>query len=383
MSVSYSTLIDYLFWKSSAPGVPLSGTFELTARCNLDCRMCYIHKRANDAVAKKGELTTEQWLNFAADAQKRGMLLLLLTGGEPFLRPDFKEIYTGCRKLGLLISINSNGTFITDEMVDFLRKDPPLRVNITLYGASHDTYAALCGDPNACDRAYHAVLALQQAGIRVKLNYSATPQNIQDAEKVYEFAKERGLLIQTATYMFPPVRACENSDCTIERLTPEQAAVARWVYDQYRFAPEELEKRVKNLLAGQAVEDSDNECQELPTERIRCRAGSTTFWMTYNGQMRPCGMMTVPSIDVMQHGFDTAWEWIRKEREMIMLPAKCTACHWKNICEFCPATCYAENNVYEQAPEYICEKMDAYLEIAGRWLDTRPYSGKEILDEIE
>ena len=383
MSVSYSALIDYLFWKSTDSGVPLSGTFELTARCNLDCKMCYIHKRANDALARKSELTAAQWLNCATAAQKRGMLLLLLTGGEPFLRPDFKEIYTGCRKLGILVSINSNGTLITDEMVDFLRKDPPIRVNITLYGASRDTYDALCGDPDACDRAYHAVLALQQAGIRVKLNYSATPQNLQDTQQVYTFAKEHGLLIQTATYMFPPVRACENSTCTIERLTPQQAAEARWEYEQYRFAPEDLEKRVRSLLAGQAVKDPDDECQELPTERIRCRAGSTTFWVTYNGQMRPCGMMKVPSIDLAQRNFDDAWDWIRNEREKIMLPAKCTACRWKNVCEFCPATCYAENEVYEKAPEYICSKMDAYLDIAGHWLNTRLHEELEVPNEIK
>lgn len=371
MAASYSEWINYLFWKADGSAVPLSGNFELTARCNLDCRMCYIHKRANDAIVRQKELTAREWLDFAAAAQKQGMLLLLLTGGEPFLRPDFREIYTGCRKLGLLVSINSNGTLITDEMVEFLAKDPPMRVNLTLYGASAETYERLCGDPGAYDRAYHAVLKLKEAGIRVKLNYSMTPMNDMDVSAVYAFAKKHDLLIQTATYMFPPVRACETSACTIQRLTPEQAGRARFEYDLYRFNEEELEKRMQSILAGKHIDDPDKECQELPTERIRCRAGSTTFWMTYDGQMRPCGMMQVPTVDARAAGFDAAWEQTRREREEIMLPAKCTACKWKEICEFCPATCYAENGCFEQAPEYICQKMKAYLACGQAWLSSR------------
>lgn len=368
MSRSYSELIDYLFWRSHKTGAPMSGNFELTARCNLDCKMCYIHKKANDGAVRKEELTAKQWISIATEAQKKGMLLLLLTGGEPFLRPDFQEIYTACQKLGLLISINTNGTMITDEMIEFLRKNPPLRMNITLYGASRETYEALCGDPGAYERVFSTVKKLKKAGIRVKLNYSATPENRKDASKIYEFAKQEELLIQTASYMFPPVRACENGACTIERMTPRESADVRWEYDQYRYSVEELKTRVRLMMEGKDLQDDDCECQELPTERIRCRAGATTFWVTYKGEMRPCGMMQVPSISLLDFGFEAAWGMIRKEREKIMVPAKCTACKWKKVCEQCPATCYAENGTFEKEPEYLCEKTKAYLRSAAEWL---------------
>lgn len=370
MAVSYTQWIEYMFWKSGKSGIPLSGTFELTSRCNLDCKMCYIHKRANDAAAIKQELTTEQWISMAKEAKEQGMLLLLLTGGEPLLRKDFKEIYTACRKMGIIISLNTNGTMITEEMVEFFKKDPPIRVNITLYGASAETYKELCGDPTAYERAYKAVEMLTEAGIRVKINYSATPQNIQDIEKVYKFANDQELLMQLATYMFPPIRACEHGTCSAERLSAKEAAEVLWNYDCMRFPEEILKKRVSDIFAGKSVDDPDKECQELPTERIRCRAGHTTFWVTYDGQMRPCGMMQVPTVDVMGAGFEKAWEQIRQEREKIMIPAKCTACQWKNACEFCPAMSYAENGVYEQSPDYICEKTKAYLEIGYDWLKT-------------
>ena len=123
MSSAYQIYSDYLFAKAGQQGIPLSGTFELTARCNLDCRMCYIHKRANDAMALAGERTAAQWLALAEECRTAGTLLLLLTGGEPMLRPDFREIYTGCRRLGLMVSINSNAVLIDEDMLQPLNFD--------------------------------------------------------------------------------------------------------------------------------------------------------------------------------------------------------------------------------------------------------------------
>ena len=375
--MKYQQFIDYLFYKSRKSGAPMSGTFELTSRCNLDCRMCYIHKRANDQTAIKSELSASDWINYAKEAQKSGMLLLLLTGGEPLLRPDFREIYTACINLGILISINTNGTLIDESTVGFFKKNPPLRVNLTLYGASPETYQRLCGDPTAYNRAYKAVELLTNAGIRVKLNFSATPENSDDLPQIYKFAKEKNLLLQVASYMFPPLRACEFGDCAAHRLTPEQAGKIRWSYDEYRFDDEKLRERAEKFLASKAVPDEDNECQELPTERIRCRAGSTTFWMTWKGDMRPCGMMTTPSISVIENGFQNAWSFIKEEREKIMLPAKCTACKKGAVCELCPAACYAENGDYTVVPEYLCHKLDAFLNEARNWLDKHPKTDTE------
>lgn len=368
---SYTEFINYLFWKSGKSAIPLSGTFELTARCNLDCRMCYIHKRANDELARKRELSAEEWIDIARIAQKKGMLLLLLTGGEPLLRPDFREIYTACRKLGLLVSVNTNATLINEDWVRFFKASMPARLNITIYGANAETYRDLCGDSTACDRVYTAVRMLKDAGIPVKINYSLTRQNYADLEPVMQFTRDNGLPIQVATYMFPPVRACELGCCTSERMSPEEAAQGKWIYDRFRFTDEQLKVRSARILEGRHVDDPDNECQEFPTERIRCRAGSTTFWMTYDGCMRPCGMMEIPSVNAREAGFEQAWLKIREEREKIMIPAKCTACRWKEVCEFCPATCYGENRDFEQSPEYICRTTESYMSIARDWLNTQ------------
>ncbi|MCD7818155.1 MAG: radical SAM protein, partial [Lachnospiraceae bacterium] len=134
-------VVNYLHWKAEQSKVPLSGTFELSPVCNMNCRMCYVRMTQKEMDATGGRLRSiEEWLTLAKEAQKRGMLLLLLTGGEPFLWPDFQELYTELKKLGLVISINSNGTMIDEKVMTWLSEDPPSRMNITLYGASDETY---------------------------------------------------------------------------------------------------------------------------------------------------------------------------------------------------------------------------------------------------
>ena len=74
-------------------GLPIGGNFELTARCNFNCPMCYVHLSSEDIQARGKELSAAQWISIAEQAKNAGMMFALLTGGEPFVRKDFFEIY--------------------------------------------------------------------------------------------------------------------------------------------------------------------------------------------------------------------------------------------------------------------------------------------------
>ena len=113
--------------------------------------------------------TWQEWLEIARQFSGGGTLFLLLTGGEPFMYPGIEQLYQEMRKLGLVISFNSNGTLIDEKIADFLAKDPPRRINITLYGASDETYAELCGNPT---------------GIHTGYAWSETPSGTGDQHKV-------------------------------------------------------------------------------------------------------------------------------------------------------------------------------------------------------
>ena len=138
-------LTRYMFSKASGKRIPISGTFELSPVCNFSCRMCYVRKTpAEIEEHDRPMMTADRWLSIAAEARNAGMLYLLLTGGEPFLWPDFWSLYEELIRMGFLISINTNGSLIDEEAVERLKEMPPTRINITMYGADDDTYEALC-----------------------------------------------------------------------------------------------------------------------------------------------------------------------------------------------------------------------------------------------
>ena len=364
MKNAYEMYTQYLYNKAGNEGIPFSGTFEITSRCNLDCRMCYIHKRVNDKKALEAEKDTAYWLNLADECVKAGTMIMLITGGEPLVRDDFKEIYKYCKSKGMVVSLNSNATLIDDEMVEFFKNDPPSRINITLYGASRQTYGKLCGDPDAYDKVIHAIKALTEAGILVKINYSVTPYNVDDADKIFAFVKEMNLALQVAYYMYPPIRACEMGCFKSVRLTPKEAAEFKVKYDKARYEDEGLKIKWTNELAS--VKEDQNMADIKESEKISCQAGFSSYWITWDGKLRPCGMMTYPDVSFEPDKFLEGWEELKKSRENIFVPKKCTACGKKELCDSCPAVCYAENEEFTKEPEFMCELVDEYLKLLKR-----------------
>ena len=165
---------QYLHAKGARLSLPIAGNFELTARCNFDCPMCYVHLKSEDMEAAGRELTAQQWIDLAREARDAGMVFALLTGGEPFLRKDFFEIYHAMKQMGLMVSINSNGSMIRGKILEQLLEDPPLRINVSLYGGCAETYRTMCGQ-DAFDTVVENLRTLKKAGVDVRLNVSITP----------------------------------------------------------------------------------------------------------------------------------------------------------------------------------------------------------------
>lgn len=349
-------IATYLHQKGNKLGLPIGGNFELTARCNFNCPMCYVHLQQDQIHARGRELTAEEWLKIAKEARDMGMIFALLTGGEPLVRKDFFEIYRGMKELGLLISINSNGSLIRGEVLERFLEDPPFRFNISLYGGSNETYKHMCGLP-AYDLVRENIRALRQAGVDVSLNLSITPYNCGDLEKIYADAQKLDVNVKASSYMYPPIRVDENKYGCGNRLTAEDAAryAVRW--DRLRFTPEEFAIRAENMKKLVTVEDA--ECPVELSEGIRCRAGRTSFWMTWDGRMLPCAMMPGEGQRPLETGFQQAWEETRKIASAIHSPAKCAACSHKDVCAVCAAVCVTETGAYDRVPEYVCRQTKA------------------------
>lgn len=353
--------LQYVLNKAYRQKLAASGTFELTGRCNLSCKMCYIHKAENDSDALAKELPTSFWLDMVRQTQEAGTLTMLITGGEPLLRKDFREIYFACKQAGFLVSVNTNGTLLRDEDIAFFAQFPPVRLNVSLYGASAKTYEDLCGIGDMYARTTQNIRKLRTAGVPVKINYTVTPYNRADAAAIFSFGREVGAPVQHTTYLFPPVRACGGC-CETQRLSPQEAAECDLLCTQEKLSAEEFRRRCAAIVEGTAgftVPDEDG--LRDPSERIFCRAGTSSYWITYDGRLLPCGMLQEPTCTLTDQPFAPAWRSLQAATDQIRMPAQCTACHLRPHCEVCAAVCYGENGEFSAVPQYICEKTKAAL----------------------
>ena len=315
-------ITEYLHTKAARLGIPLNGTFEVTPLCNMNCRMCYVRMDREQQESIAPLRTAEEWLELGRTAKERGMTYLLLTGGEPFLRPDFRQIMQGLHRMGFVLSINSNGTMIDEKTVEWLKETPPIRINITLYGASDETYGRLCRNPQGFTQVTKAIRLLKEAGILVKLNCSVTPYNAEDLEQIFAFAEKEELVVQATSYMFPPLRRDASKVGWNDRFSAEESAIQEaWisVYQNGREAYlKHMESEEMASLSGDIEEDCMPVDEEFPGngdsekkegERIRCRAGKCSFWVTWDGRFLPSGMLPGENaLNVFEAGFDAAWE---------------------------------------------------------------------------
>ena len=361
-------LTSMLSSKASRLKVPISGTFELSPVCNFTCKMCYVRKTKKEVEEHHRPMVTlEQWLEIARQAREQGMLFLLLTGGEPFVWPEFWELYEALIKMGFVISINTNGSLIDDVAIERLKRYPPKRLNITLYGASDETYEALCGVRGVFQKIDQTIRKLKEAGIIVKLNSSMTPSNVQDMEKIISYAKENELVLEMATYMFPPIRRDENMVGENHRFTPEEYGSShlrryRLQYGEERYF-EMLENIKKKAIPPPGLDES---CRDPLDGKIRCRAGNAAFWVTWDGYLLPCGMMPKPQIDLYQKNFSVGWKELTEVSEKLCLSGVCEKCQNRELCHTCAAIATAETGDAGGIPTYLCKTVEVFQKIAEK-----------------
>lgn len=334
---SYGALLDELLETAAAVGQPLSGTFELTKRCNLRCRMCYVCEAAGDRELRSSELSAQQWLDLGRQAVDAGMVLLLLTGGEILLRPDFLDIYLPLSQLGLHITLFSNGTLVTPELAAALARVPPHSVEITVYGATRQTYEAITGVRGSYDRCLAGLDALLEAGVPVTLKTTITGTNLPEYALLKQMARDRQIPFQ-AGWMLGHRRdrgACEVDDLRLsaEQVVHLEAAdsdvVARWADIEHRSVP--------------AAEGA-----------MTCMAGRASFVVDPSGIMGTCLDLWPPHARPLEVGFAQAWREVQEYARLVPPCPECLDCDVRQYCPGCPGRNWHETGSVIEPDRYCC-----------------------------
>lgn len=305
-------------------GAPIIGLFELTGRCNFDCKMCYVHTKSN-AEFLKTEKSGDWWIEQMDAACDNGMLFATLTGGECFLHPDFQRIYTHLRQRGVYVDVKTNGLLLTQKNIEFLKKDPPFEIQLTVYGADEDGYEKVTGV-----RAFHqveeSIKRVIDAGLNIKISITPNSYAPGETEKIIDYVK--GLKIPygiTETLL-------TTFDDTSPRLISEKNV--------------EIEERIRFLRKRKGVATQPIPEEELPpfggkqTQQVRglkCSAGRVAFAISYDGQMRPCGMLHHLRVPLeTAEDFTTAWNQMKEIGKTFLLPVECEGCAYIKACQSCP-----------------------------------------------
>lgn len=332
-----TTIEQQMFAMATEKKVPLYGVLELLPLCNLNCDMCYV-RMSREEMEQVGRLRTiEEWTKTAEDMMKAGTLFVLLTGGEPLLYPHFRELYQKLRELGMIITINTNGTLIDEAWADFFAENKPRRINITLYGASNETYERLCHYPGGFDKAVNGIRLLRERNIDVKVNGSLAKANVDDRMKIIELGESLDAPVRIDTYMYPSVRERNHAYNNQARLDPEMAAKAR-VEVLQREMGEEVFAQYRKIRLDEAENTPEGEA--VPGQ-MACRAGKSSFVVNWQGEMRSCVVLDKPSISLRDVEFEEAWELTKKGTESLRISARCSSCKLRKVCNTCVAAAIA------------------------------------------
>lgn len=351
------TMEKMMMTRAARNQYPINGSLELLPLCNMNCDICYVRLDYKEVKKRGGLHSANEWISLAKQMADAGVLFLLLTGGEPLLFPDFKRVYLELKKLGMILTINTNGTLLDEKWADFFEENLPRRINITLYGSDEAAYERLCHYPGGFEKTVKAIRLLKERDIDVKINGSVTKENWHDVDAIYKIGRELEVPVHMDTYMLPGIRERHLPFEQQSRLEPEDAAVADIQTKRAETLPEIFQQYREQILLI-----LEKETMAYP-DGITCLAGNCSFTVNWQGEMRPCVTLSEPSVSVFEIGFQRAWEIISGESKEFHYNKKCATCRYRPVCKICVAAAYLETGSYDGIPEYLCRYAEKYVEI--------------------
>jgi radical SAM protein with 4Fe4S-binding SPASM domain len=364
-TLSYSAFSEAFSGRLADRRVPLSGTIEVTRRCPLTCQHCYNNLSMSDADAHSRELSFDELCRLMDDMADAGTLWLLLTGGEIFARHDFLDIYTYAKKKGFLITLFTNGTLVTERIADYLSAWRPFAIEITLYGATAETYERLTGVPGSFEKCMRGIRLLRERGLPLALKTVAVSTNRHEIPSMQAFADELGVAFKFDSMINPRVD-CSQSPLDV-RLTPEES-VAMDLADPKR-SDEWLQFAEGVRRALEAAPASDTMYQ--------CGGGVSAFAIDPYGRMSICVLSEAHKYDIRSGTFREGWDTflLQQRSKRVTRPTKCVSCALKSSCGMCPANGELESGDAETPVDYLCHV--AHLRAQAMGMDITPHGDCE------
>lgn len=319
--------------------VPISGTFELTPRCNFNCNMCYVHIAENRIHKFGSELDSSEWIRLAEQALELGTLSLCITGGEPFLHPDFEQIYRELAQMGFRITLQTNASTLSDKILRLLDEYPPNTVKTTIYGSNDDVYRAVCSVEKGFTRVDAGLRALKDLNIPIVAVTTVVKQNMGDLKNIHRYTQELQIPWIYTTSVHPSVRGAETRASSVA--IDEETAT-------------DFRADVRRMMSLPPRKADDKPCDY-------CKGYRKSFWITWNGMIRFCSFMNEPNISVRGRDLQSAWQELVDYEEQLRWPDACYKCEARQVCRMCAGSIATHSGSICKVNEDFCNKFKTYV----------------------
>ena len=324
--------------------VPKWIAWETTQRCNLRCVHC---RCSSELTSSEGDFTTAEAKALIDDIVSFCSPVLVLSGGEPLLRPDIFEIAAYGTERGLRVCMATNGTLVDDRVCGEMKKAGIRMVSLSLDGST----AAIHDDFRDCPGAFEGILRgaerLRAHGIEFLINSSFTKRNQHDIPNVFRLAKELGA---TAWYLFMIVPTGRGEEILSELISKEDyEEILTWHYEQekrehgilmrptcapqyYRLVPQ-LAKRDGSRFRRRTLKFSTGGAKG-------CIAAQSICLIDCFGEVKPCSYFPRSAGNVKERPFREIWETsplFLQLRDFSAYKGKCGACEFLRVCGGCRA----------------------------------------------
>ncbi|MGQ9524179.1 MAG: radical SAM/SPASM domain-containing protein [Armatimonadota bacterium] len=300
--------------------IPFNAIVELTYRCNLRCRHCYIPEERRS----RSDLTTDELLSVVDQLAELGCLYLTLTGGEILIRRDFFDIAWHAKRRGFALKLFTNGTLIDAAMADRIAELRPFTVDISLYGSQPSTHDQVTGAVGSYQKAMDALQMLVDRGVRTSAKLPLMDGNFAEYKSLLGMCRRMGVGIK-----IDPSIAPMDDGCT---------------------AP--LALRISDDQLYQVFSDPEV-CPKghLPAPPSQlCEAGRNTLTVGPTGDVVPCLQLPLIAGNVRQTPLREIWmdsPVFRRLRGLTQNDLKqCSQCELAVWCNRCPGLAYLEDGDY-------------------------------------
>jgi AdoMet-dependent heme synthase len=345
--------------------------WEITRRCNLKC----VHCRSSSELAIQGhpDFSLDEARRVLDDIASFASPVVVLSGGEPLLRPDVFDIAAYGSAKGLRMCLATNGTLVTQEICEKIKAAPIRMVSLSLDGASAEVHDDFRCQPGAFAGTINAARLFRENSIPFLINSSFTKRNQAEIPKIYALAKELGA---TAWYMFMIVPTGRGEEIMDELIAPEDyEKLLEWHY--------EMEKGEKDLLvrptcapnyyrvvlqkAKEQGDDFQRRSLQFSTGGAKgCLAGQLISLIDVDGNVLPCSYFPMAAGNIREKSFKEIWQeapLFHDLRNFKAYKGRCGSCEYVNVCGGCRARAYAVTGDY-MAEEPYCTYVPAKMKKA-------------------